>query len=44
MIVVLVQCPSNDSHLSVNLVSFQSLLNFPRYGPDRNPLSKSING
>jgi len=31
-------CPSSDCHLSINQVSFQSLLYFSRYGPDRHPL------
>ena len=36
-IIVLVHCPSSHCHLSINQVSFQSLLYFPRYmyGPDK---------
>ena len=35
---VLVHCPSSYCHLPINQVSFQSLLYFPRYRPDRHPL------
>ena len=34
---VLVHRPSPDCHLSINQVPFQSLLYFPRYGPDTHP-------
>ena len=37
-IMVLGFCPSSHCHLSINQVLFQSLLYFPRYDPDRNPL------
>ena len=35
---VLVHCPSSDCHLYIYQVSFKFLLNFPRYGPDKQPL------
>ena len=34
---VLVHRPSPDCRLSINQVPFQSLLYFPRYGPDTHP-------
>ena len=37
-IIVLVHCPFSHCHISINQVSFQYLLYFPRYGPDRHPL------
>ena len=36
-----VPCPSPHCHLSIIQVSFQSLLYFPRYGPDRHQLWKT---
>ena len=39
-IMVLIHCPSSNCHLSINQVSFQSRLYFPRYGPDRQQLWK----
>ena len=39
-IIVLVHCPFPYCYLSINQVSFWSLLYFPRYGPDRHPLWK----
>ena len=39
-IYILVHCTSSYCHLSINQVSFQSLLYFPRYGPDRHQLCK----
>ena len=39
-IMALVHCPFPDCHLSINQVSFQFLLYFPRYGPDKHPLWK----
>ena len=42
-ILVIVHCPFSHCHLSINQVSFQSLLYFQRYGLDRHPLWK-ING
>jgi len=38
MSMVLMDCPSSHCHLSLNQVSFQSLLYFPRYCSDRHPL------
>ena len=38
---VIVYCTSPHCHLSVNQVSFQSLLYFPRYGSDRHSLWKN---
>ena len=32
-IIVLVHCHSSHCHLSINQVSFQTRLYFPRYGP-----------
>ena len=43
-IMFFVHCPSPDCHLSINQDPFQSLLYFPRYGMDRHPLWKIING
>jgi len=43
MIMVLEHCPFSHCHLSTNHVSFKSLKNFQRHGPDRHPLCK-ING
>jgi len=37
MVMVLVHCTSSHCHLSINQVSFQSLLYFSRYGPDKQP-------
>jgi len=37
-IMVLIHCPSSYCYLSINQVSFQSRLYFPRYGPDRQQL------
>jgi len=37
-IMVLVHCASSHCHLSMNQVSIQSLMYFPRYGPDTHPL------
>ena len=41
-IMVLVYCPSSHCHLSINQVSFQSLLYFSRYCPDRQHLWKMV--
>ena len=35
--IVLVHCPFLHCYLSINQVSFQSLLYFQRYGPDKVP-------
>jgi len=35
---VIVYCPSPDCHLSIKQAPFQSILCFPRYGPDTHPL------
>ena len=40
-IMVLVHSTFFHCHLSINQVSFQSLLYFPRYGPDTHPLWKN---
>ena len=40
-IMLCVPCPSAHCHLSINQVSFQSLLYFPRYGLDRHQLWKT---
>jgi len=40
MVMASVHCTSSHCNLSINQVSFQSILYFPRYGPDRNPLWK----
>ena len=37
-VINLMHCTSSHCHLSIIQVSFQSLLYFPRYGPDRHPL------
>ena len=37
-IMIIVHCTSSNCHLSINQVSFQSLLYFQGYGPDRYPL------
>jgi len=39
-IMVIEQCSSSHCHLSINQVSFHSLLYFPRYGKHRQPLWK----
>jgi len=43
-IMVLVQCTFSHCQLSINQVSFQSLLYFQRYGPDRHPLWEMVMG
>jgi len=44
MIIVLVHGTSSYYHLSINKVSFQSLLYLPRYGLDGQPLWKMVKG
>ena len=43
-IMILVHCPISHCHLSINQILFQSLLYFPRYGPDMHPLWKLVMG
>jgi len=40
-VINLMHCTSSHCHLSIIQCSFQSLLYFPRYGPDRHPLWKN---
>jgi len=44
MSMVLVHGPPSHCHLSMNQVSYQSLVYFQRYDPDRHPLWKMVMG